>query len=201
MADEGFGRRLLRAALPGLGQEPTNYQKAPPGATPGMGGFTRNLSDQFRQPEVQAHISNMFGKGGHAQTARKFARAGMGHALLYTMGLADVPNDKDVQRRGREMNRTVRGRDPGHVEVTPDQPPSRDEWIRQSRAKTRNDRLRKAWGEPAPTEEESQERSWVDEQGDTAAQQGRENRGFYRKTVGTPKRRPRDFSDMRRRTP
>lgn len=207
MADEGFGRRLLRKALPGLGEAQTNYQGRPiTGATPGQGvggGFTRNLSDQFRQPEVQAHINNMFGEKGHVQTAQKFARAGMGHALLYTLGLKGVPDDEDVKRRGRDMNRTVRGRNPGHVEVTPDQPTpgqplSRDDWLRQNRARARDDRLRNAWGAPAPSEEDLADEAWGEERS-ASARTG--NRAFYKRTMGTPKRRPIDTSDIRRATP
>jgi hypothetical protein len=59
-------------------------------------------------------------------------------------------------------------------------------------------------GEPFLTPEQDEEDAWIEAR---ARQASRENRSFYNRTVGTPRRRPMaggfgdDFSDIQNRTP
>jgi hypothetical protein len=168
--------------MPGLGQAQTNYQPAP---RPGVDRFTRNLSDQFRQPGVGEAIER---HSNSLEVAQHFRSAGLGAALHYTLtGHVPYGLRETQRRRMRALNQPTRGIDPEDVQVsTPQQ-----DWVRQSREARRNQRLKNAWGDPAPSEEQTAEDDWMEGH---QAQARRQNRAAYVRNMGTPTRRPPDVS-------
>jgi len=161
------------------------------------------LGTQFNNPEVNRQVQ------GHAynlEYARHFRDAGLGSAIHYTI-TGEVPHGlRHTARQRQQVNRQVRGVNPGHVEATPwepsaedwrrsaggGRPPTADEWNRQRRAQARNQRMKNAWGAPAPSEEQMEEDDWAEGH---QAESRRQNRAAYKRNMGTPQRRPPDFSE------
>jgi hypothetical protein len=125
--------------------------------------------------------------------AQKFRKGGMGKALRYTIGLA-------VGEKNPPMPGNKTGEHPGNVEGQEQVPEgvarSRADWeagvkARQDQAnrRKRNDSLSRMWGAPARSQEQDEQDEWLESHAATAA---RQNRAYYRRTVGTPRQRPQE---------